>query len=154
MIKYPYLPRSRQIEYVRPSNAFMMKAKEEASTHSLDDNVKTGAVVVSGNMVIGLGANGSEYHSRHGCRRVELHIPTGQGYELCEGCHPKNHAEVSAINDAIAEDNRDKLKDASIYLWGHWWCCKYCWDSMIEAGIKHVYLMEGSETVFNREILT
>jgi hypothetical protein len=37
-----------------------------------------------------------------------------------------------------------------LYLWGHWWCCKLCWDKMIEVGIKNVYLMEGVDKLFKK----
>jgi deoxycytidylate deaminase len=36
-------------------------------------------------------------------------------------------------------------------MWGHWWCCKPCWDNMIAAGIKNVYVIEGSEILFNKK---
>jgi hypothetical protein len=43
------------------------------------------------------------------------------------------------------------MKDADLYLWGHWWCCESCWTAILGAGINKVYLEEGSEVNFNRE---
>lgn len=148
MIPYPYLPAGRTILYVPADNPFMQEARAYAREHSLDDSVKTGAVVVKNGAVIGRGANGSDYHQNHGCKRTQLGIPTGHGYELCEGCHPKNHAEPRAIADA--EINDGDTIGADLYLWGHWWACARCWNAIIEAGIENVYLLEGSERLFNK----
>lgn len=149
--QYPYLPEGRSIEYVSDDNAYMIRAREVAIEQSLDKALKTGAVVVSGEVIIGEGANGSTYHETNECERVKQNIPTGQGYELCEGCHPKNHAEASAIEDAKAKGHEADLEGSSLYLWGHWWCCEPCWNAMEAAGIARVYLLEKSETLFNRE---
>ena len=127
----------------------MSTAKEYAKEHSLDKHVPTASVLVLNGEVIGLGANGSNHHEQHGCERVKQNIPTGQGYELCEGCHPKNHSEASAIKNA--HDNGKQTEGADLYLWGHWWCCEPCWGAMIAAGIKNVYLAEASEKLFNKE---
>ena|SRR3989344_1346959 len=147
-IPYPYLPTGRSIRYVPVDNEYMMAAKEYAKEHSLDDLVKTGAIIVKDGEILGRGANGSNYHKENGCERVRRGIPTGHGYELCEGCHPKNHAEPRAIADA-AKNGRDTV-GADLYLWGHWWACTRCWEAMIEAGIENVYLLEGSERLFNK----
>ena len=147
-IEYPYLPSGRAFAYVDIGDPYMRAAREYAKEHSLDDAVKTGAVLVKDGEIIGRGANGSDYHTLHGCERVRRGIPTGHGYELCEGCHPKNHAEPRAIADAI-QNGHDTL-GADLYLWGHWWACEPCWNAIIEAGIQNVYLLKDSETLFNK----
>ncbi len=146
---YPYIPEGRTILYVGAHNPFMQEARTCALEHSLDDAVKTGSVVVRDGSIVGRGANGSDYHKTHICERVRQNAPTGTGYELCEGCHPKNHSERSAIVDAQAKGH--DTTGADLYLWGHWWCCKPCWDAMLAAGIKHVYLLEGSERLFDKK---
>lgn len=148
-IKYPYIPAGKTIEYVSPSNEFILAAKKYAQEHSLDTTMPTGSAVVKDRNVIGIAANGSDYHKTHECERVKKNIPTGQGYELCEGCHPKNHSESRAIQNA--RDNGFDPQGTDLYLWGHWWCCEPCWNSMIEVGINQVYLMEGSEILFNKD---
>lgn len=148
-ITYPHLPHGRSFKYVSADNPFMQAAKREAQEHSLDKTVQTGSVVVKNDTIIGRGANGSTYHQTHECERVRRNIPTGQGYELCEGCHPKNHSEPRAIHDA--QKNEHETLGSDLYLWGHWWCCAPCWERMIEAGIENVYLMKDSEKLFNKE---
>jgi deoxycytidylate deaminase len=147
-IQYPYLPEGKEIKYVSAHNSFMVRAKEIAQTMSLDKVMPGGAVVVKDNTIIGEGANGSEYHKANICERVKQNCPSGQGYELCEGCHPKNHSEPSAIRDAQGKGHN--VDGADLYLWGHWWCCESCWNEMIQAGIKDVYLLEGSEELFDK----
>ncbi|HEY4516564.1 MAG TPA: deaminase [Candidatus Paceibacterota bacterium] len=147
-IDYPYLPEGREIKYVPADDPFITEARGYALQNALDDTQKTGSVIVINGKIIGRGANGSEYHTKHGCERVRRGIPTGQQYELCEGCHPKNHSEPRAIADA--KKNGHDPKGADLYLWGHWWACEPCWRAMIEAGIKNVYLLEGSEKLFNK----
>jgi deoxycytidylate deaminase len=148
-IKYPYLPEGRTIEYVPADNQFIRCARFFARLQSLDRTMPGVAVVVRNYEILGIGANGSDYHSKHGCERVRRGCPTGQGYELCEGCHPKNHDEPRAIVNAGTLGNDPQGTD--LYLWGHWWCCQWCWDAMIEAGINNVYLTEQSEVLFNKE---
>lgn len=146
-VKYPYIPSGRVFKYVPASNKFM-KVAESAAKKSLDYNVPTGSAIIKDGQVIGSGANGSTYHDTHPCVRVALGIPTGQGYELCEGCHPKNHSEPRAISDA--KSNGSDTAGADLYLWGHWWCCEPCWNAIAAAGIKDVYLMTDSEHLFNK----
>ncbi len=147
-IPYPYLPTDRQISYVPADNEYMLAAREKALKESKDKSVQTGSVVVKDGAIIGSGANGSDFHDKNECVRVKLKIPTGQGYELCEGCHPKNHSEPKAIKDA--RDHGFETEGADLYLWGHWWCCEPCWIAMTRAGIKNVYLMQDSEFLFNK----
>lgn len=147
-IAYPYLPEGRTILYVPEENEYMQEAKKYAWENSLDRIMPNASILVKDGAIIGRGANGSNYHDTHECERVKQNIPTGEGYELCEGCHPKNHGEPKAIKDA--KDNGKDPKSADIYLWGHWWCCEPCWNEMIKAGIKDVYLLKGSEVLFNK----
>ncbi len=148
-IQYPYIPLNKTIEYVPKDNAFILMAKEFARKNSLDKTMPGAAVVVKDGEVIGIGANGSDYHEKHGCERVRQGCGSGKGYELCEGCHPKNHSEPTAIADA--QNKGFTTEGADLYLWGHWWCCESCWKVMITAGIAQVYLMEGSEILFHKE---
>lgn len=149
-IDYPYIPRGKKIHYTSSENEFIQAAKRYARENSLDETMPTGSVVVYEGKIIGRGANGSDYHSKHGCERVRRGIPTGQGYELCEGCHPKNHSEPKAINDAEKTHPQADLKQADLYLWGHWWACEPCWNAINKAGIRNVYLVSGSHKHFNK----
>jgi deoxycytidylate deaminase len=144
-IELPYLPENREILYVPETNVHMQKARTIALEQSLDAGHKTGAVVVKNGLELGSGANGSVFHEVHGCERKRLGIPTGEGYERCEGCSPKNHAEQKALATC-----GDVARGADVYLWGHWWCCQSCWQCMIDAGIENVYLPVGAEKMFRR----
>lgn len=148
-IEYPYIPEGRVIQYVPISNVYMAEAKEYAKKYSLDKVMPNASFLVKDGVVIGRGANGSTYHDTHECERVKRGLPTGQGYELCEGCHPKNHGEPKAIKDA--KEKGIETSGADLYLWGHWWCCEPCWNEMVLNGIKNVNLLEDSEKLFNRE---
>jgi thymidylate kinase/thymidylate synthase ThyX/deoxycytidylate deaminase len=147
-IVYPYMHPKGKIGYVSVDNVYMEAAKEVARTESLDKTMPTGAVIVKDGQIIGRGANGSTYHDLHGCERVRLNIPTGQSYELCEGCNPKNHSEPKAVQ--AAQQAGHDTQGAEAYLWGHWWCCEPCWKAMTDAGISKVYLLEDSHNLFNK----
>lgn len=149
-VNYPYLPEGKKINYVNSGNKFIQAAKKFAKGNSLDENMPTGSVVVYDGEVIGYGANGSDYHNKYGCERVKRGIPTGEGYELCEGCHPKNHSEPKAIKDAKEKNPGVDLSKSDLYLWGHWWACKPCWGAIEKAGIKSVYLVSDSHKIFNK----
>ena len=146
--KLPYLPSDREILFVPEGHPFLLEAKKAAETGSLDTRHPTGAVVVRGEKILGRGANGSAFHAQFGCARKLLHIATGTHYWLCPGCSPKNHAEQSAIDNAIK--NGESCEGADLYLYGHWWCCESCWGKMIRYGIRNVYLVEGAEAKFGR----
>jgi deoxycytidylate deaminase len=147
-IAYPYLPEGKTIDYVSLEDPYMRLARLVAFSDSLDATMPAASVVVKNNAIIGMAANGSDYHLTHECERVKQNIPTGQGYELCEGCHPKNHSEGRAVADAFAKGH--DVQGADLYLWGHWWCCKPCWNAMLEAGIQNVYLLESSKELFDK----
>lgn len=148
-ISYPYIPEGKIIQYVEAPDSYMVLAKDFAKQNSLDTVMPGAAVIVKNGVVIGLGANGSDYHKTHKCQRIVLGCRSGGGYELCEGCHPKNHSEPSAISDALTRGH--DTSGADLYLWGHWWCCKSCWDAMTQAGINTVFLLKNSEVLFNKE---
>ncbi len=148
MIIYPYIPQGRIIKYVDEKDPFMRVARKIAKVFSLDETMPGGAAVVLEGVVIGAGSNGSNYHKNYPCQRVALGCKTGEGYDLCEGCHPRNHSEPKAINHA--KERGWDTNGADLYLWGHWWCCQWCWNAMLEAGIRDVYLLEGSEVLFNK----
>jgi len=148
-IAYPYLPEGCDIGYVDADNEYMQAARKVAQEQSLDKTMPTGSVIVRNGEIIGRGANGSSYHETNECERVKRNIPTGQGYDLCEGCSPKNHSEPKAIADALK--HADNLTGAELYLWGHWWCCEPCWTAMQNAGIHIAHLLNKSEVLFNKD---
>ncbi len=147
-ISYPYIPPNRIISYVSEDDAFMARAREFARTFRSNLAQPGAAVVVKDGVVIGIGSIGNNPAHIKGCERVRLNMPTGQGYDLCEGCHPNFHSEPRAI--ANAKENGHETEGADLYLWGHWWCCEPCWNAIVAGGIRNVYLLEGSERLFNK----
>ncbi len=155
-IQYPYLPEGRSIKYVERSNLYMIEAEKARNELATDKKHSTGAVVVLDGKIVGRAGNQSgfkhpkliEWHEKFLCIRRALKIKSGQKYWACPGCAKnKNHAEALAVNDARKTLGRDPI-GADLYLHGHWWCCKPCWDEMISGGINDVYLLEGSELMF------
>lgn len=156
-IIYPYMPEGKDILYVPEINPFMIEARRFSLSNSTDLNHPTGAVIVKDGVILGHGANHSIFKNKffvklHGkglCVRKWLKAKSGTKYWLCPGCVTnKNHAEASAVRDAVEKHGPDKVRGSDIYLWGHWWCCKPCWDSIIAAGIINVHLQEGSNQTF------
>ena len=139
-------------KYVDANNHHMNCAAIFALDHSLDLKQKVACLIVDSHGVqIGIGANGSTYHETNGCERKRLGCKSGEGYDLCEGCSPKNHAEPSAIRDVRASNLGGHLEGADIYMWGHWWCCADCVAAMKAAGIRDVYLLEDARRWFDME---
>lgn len=148
MIKYPYLPENKQILYVPLDNKWMQEAQKIANELSGCSWWPTGAVVVKDEKIIGRASNEGKWQPL--CPRVQNNCPTGEGYHFCkEICQQNGHSELGAVNNAIANNNDPGQAD--LYLFGHWWCCKKCWDSIIKHGIKNVYLLENAENIFCRE---
>lgn len=146
IIKYPYLPEGRAILYVGEDNNYMQSAKELWAMGGCAKQ-PTAAVVVKDGKIIGQGTNA-------GIRVLECPrwgSPTGTNYGPCKDvCKQEGHAEAMAVKDATK--NGFDTQGADLYLYGHWWCCQNCWEAMIKAGIKNVYLSENSENIFNPEI--
>jgi deoxycytidylate deaminase len=154
-VKYPYLPEGRVILYVPENNKYISMAKEIALTQSTDKKISTGVVIVDkdGNVLVSA-ANKSALKNqflldthKDWCIRKLFKVQSGKKYWLCPGCAShENHGEYRA---ALALEKKFPQKiDMDLYLWGHWWCCKPCWDKMIEAGIKNVYLVENADKIF------
>lgn len=148
---YPYIAPGRTIKYASEDNPFLQRAAEltSAMRARYPRAVITGAVLTKENAVIGEGTNHPIHRSF--CPRTAFGFPSGEGYELClKHCHPQNHAERTAIQNA-KEQNRE-TGGADIYLYGHWWLCKPCWDEIIRAGIRDVYLAENAAEKFYQSV--
>lgn len=155
---YPYLPPGREILVAPSGNPFIIGAFRAALELSSEHNHPTGSVVVKGGVVLGRAGNQATFRNPHlvsfhknvFCVRKFLKIRTGEKYWLCPGCASyKMHSEQRAVQSA--KKNGADPTGADLYLWGHWWCCKPCWDVMEEAGIARVYVLENSDILFNKE---
>lgn len=144
-IKYPYLPKDKKILYVPPDNEFMREAKKITESSGCVKR-PTGAVIIRGGKIIGRGANSGKKVKE--CPRHDS--PTGENYGPCKKiCKQERHAKITAIKNA--KSNEYDTTDADLYLYGHWWCCENCWNKIIKAGIKNVYLLDKSWEIFNPE---
>lgn len=156
-IIYPYLPEGRNIKIVSENNEFMARALE-VRKKSKDRLIPIGIVAVKDSVIVGEEVNKPGYesellinwHKRWMCFRRWFKAKTGTKYWLCPGCAGSaNHSESRLIRKMRKEGKVDLLKNADIYMAGHWWCCKPCWDKMIEAGIRDVYVVEGAKEKFD-----
>jgi tRNA(Arg) A34 adenosine deaminase TadA len=157
-IPFPYLPEGREIEFVPEDNVYMQMALEEKAK-SNDQLYPTGAVVIKDGQVLAQAHNRAGYkwkwlinwHQHGFCFRRWFKIKTGEKYWMCPGCATnKNHAESTLVNKMEKEGRLGELSGTDLYLAGHWWCCKPCWDNMIRAGIKNVFLMKGAKEKFDK----
>lgn len=87
------------------------------------------AVIVKEGMVLSFGTN------EHECKRVGM--PTGEGYELCEGCQYQNHAEAKALFGWAV----GYFKGATLYLFGHEYICKPCDERIKYERIEKVIIV-------------
>jgi deoxycytidylate deaminase len=106
-------------------------------------------VLVKDGVIIAQGNAGDEWHQRHGtCRRVELGLPAGVGYDQCPGCHPDNHSEKVAVRKAQLAGV--DVTDAEAYMYGHWWFCESCLRVLLDAGVQKFYMLENADVLFDR----
>lgn len=142
LIEYFYKPTSLLSEF--RTTPYHTVARKVAHEDTLDPQHPVGAAIVKNGNILCLGANGSDHHDKYGCYRKDNGIPTGEKYELCEGCHPQHHAEAKAIQQLLAtyseNDARDLLKGAEVHLYGHWYCCQPCTLLMESYQIRFVFI--------------
>ena len=106
-----------------------------------------GAIIVHNDEIISTGYNGAPRGRRNcsdigSCTREDLHIPSGERYELCRSVH----AEANAI---ISASRRDMI-GATLYLVGRdartrelladAMCCSMCKRQIINSGIDRVVI--------------
>lgn len=140
-IKYPYIPKGKEIKYLPGNNRFMKLAREKGEKSGCRKQ-PTGAVIAKNGKVVAEGSNSGIRVEI--CPRVLRHSKTGTDYQYCKDlCKQGGHAEAMAVADA--KNKEINISGADLYLWGHWWCCEPCWNSMTKAGIRDVYLEKGSE---------
>lgn len=142
----PYLPENRKISYISPNNKFMREATKMLAGSGCIKQ-PTAAVIVKNGEVIGRGVNAGKRVDV--CPRVIRNCPTGTGYEWCKMvCEQEGHCEVVAIRDALKKGNDPR--GASMYLDGHWWVCKPCWNEIIRVGIGRVFLRKDAEEFYKK----
>lgn len=157
-VLYPYLPEGRKIKYVSVEDRFMLEAKKAQETLSNEANHPTGSIVVLNDEIVGRAGNRAplgdielinNLHKNGWCVRKIFKVPTGHGYWMCPGCaNHSDHSEQRAVVSALK--TKGDISGADLYLYGHWWCCQPCWEKMISAGIRDVYLLDTSVELFKK----
>jgi deoxycytidylate deaminase len=61
-------------------------------------------------------------------------------YNLCPGCSYTNHSEAQTVAKLTQDGKYEDLKDSTVYLYGHWWCCKPCSDKLADSGVNKVII--------------
>lgn len=148
---YPFIPAGRMPIYV-PADHILMTAADKLRAQFLDlypEATVTASIIVKNDEIIGQGTNRPIHQSF--CPRTVFKMKSGEGYDLCPHfCHPDNHSEAQAIANAMSLGH--DTEDSDLYLNGHWWLCKPCWDKIEKAGIKNVYLPEGATEKFYSDV--
>jgi len=164
-----FFQRKELYNFVPESNEFIQAAKKAAISYSQTPIFPIGIVAVKDGVIVAEAGNGNGYHERNidtpghrkGCVRRHLNdiregqglvkFKSGAGFELCPGCHTDAHAEANLIKSAVENKVIEKLSGAHVYMYGHFWCCKPCWDKMITVGINQVYLPDNADKFKNKE---
>lgn len=153
----PYIPEGREVYEVPESDQYMSAAKAVWFT-STELSHPTGAVVVKEGKMIGAAPNRGGIqnyklaliHKTRFCIRRIFKIRSGTKYWMCPGCAKhKHHAEASSVRNA--QRRVGDITGSDLYLYGHYWCCKPCWDAMIAAGIRNVFVVENAFNLFGRK---
>jgi deoxycytidylate deaminase len=154
----PFLDGTLKLFYTPLRDEYMGIAWLEAKHNSTDKNHPTGAVIVVNGEIISQLPNKAGYtnrimiwlHQNVFCMRRFLRVKSGTRYDLCRGCATtENHAE-SRASTRVLELHPEGLTDATLFLWGHYWCCEGCCNRMIQAGIKNVVLRDDARRHFGR----
>jgi deoxycytidylate deaminase len=155
-----YFQNKEFYNFVPKTNDFITAAKNAAIKHSLTSIFPIGIVAVKEGVVMAEAGNGNGYHEanletpghRKGCVRRYLNderekeglpkFKSGEGFEFCPGCHADSHAEANLLKNAKESGTYEKLGGADVYMYGHFWCCKPCWEKLMSAGVQNIYLPE------------
>ena len=149
-VEYPYLPEGRSFKYVPHDHPMMLEAANAREIHSGDPSYPVGGVLVKDGRIIARAGNGyNQGRQTHICPRLVLECPSGTGYDLCTLHDSPGHAEHMCVDQArkAGEDTQG----ADMYMYGHWWACEPCWNKLIEAGIRDVYLTDDAHIRFARD---
>jgi len=133
-IRHPFKSKIIQLEY---QDSFYFKFAEALLTYETRYSRAPVSIFVNNHKIISYAVSGNSFHEKHGCIRKKNGIVSGQ-YEICPGCHPRNHSEVKAIKKAKAKGVYELLNSSVDYLYNHWWACEYCDKYMREAGVKKI----------------
>lgn len=150
-IQYPYMPPDRHLKYVPIDDPFMIEAAKARQEYAGDPLYPVGIVLVKDGVVVARAGNGFNRGPGevHVCPRIVLECPSGTGYDLCSLHDAPGHSERMVLEEA-ARLGLD-VQGADAYMYGHWWACEPCWNALIEAGIRDLYVIEDAHERFSRD---
>lgn len=95
---------------------------------------QVGALLVRDKRVLATGYNGAPAGLPHceevGCRRAELGVASGAGWELCRGLHAEQNAIIQGALHGVS------VQDATLYCTTQ--PCVICAKMLINAGVKRI----------------
>lgn len=135
---------------VRPNwDEYFLSMAKVASTRSTCYRSKCGAVIVNDKVVISTGYNGAPQHQPNclelaNCPRNDDEVQSGTRLEYCRAVG--SHAESNAI--ALAAKSGHPTDGATMYLYGHMFCCDQCKAQIANSGITRlVHKKQNGRTV-------
>ncbi|MBT5808474.1 hypothetical protein HOI18_04350 [Candidatus Uhrbacteria bacterium] len=150
-VDYPYMPEGRELKFVSVEDSFMQEAAKARGERAGDPLWPIGAVLVKDGEVVATAGNGFDKGAGrvHVCPRIVEECASGVGYELCDLHNAAGHAEPMVIK--VARDAGVETEGADFYMYGHWWCCEPCWNVLIDAGVRDVYVVDDAHERFSRD---
>ncbi len=149
-VDYPYLPEGRMFKYVTHDHSMMVEAAEAREVNSGDPSYPVGSVLVKDGKIIAKVGNGyNQGRQTHICPRLVQECPSGTGYDLCTLHDNPGHSEQMAVDEAQKAGH--DTQGADLYMYGHWWACEPCWNKLIDAGVRDVYLTDDAHIRFSRD---
>lgn len=145
------MPEGHQLKYVPVDDPFIIEAAKAREACAGDPLYPVGIVLVKDGVVVARAGNGfnREPEEVHVCPRVVLECPSGTGYDLCTLHDAPGHSEQMLIKEARALGIDPTGADA--YMYGHWWACEPCWATLLEAGIRDLYVTDDAHERFSRD---
>jgi deoxycytidylate deaminase len=150
-IEYPYMPEGQTLKYASVDDPFMRAAAQAREECAGDPLYPVGIVLVKDGEVVARAGNGFNRGPGqvHVCPRIVLECPSGTGYELCTLHDAPGHSEPMLV--AQAKKLGIDPSGADAYMYGHWWACEPCWNALIEAGVRDLYVTDDAHERFSRD---
>lgn len=151
MPNYPYMPADRHLKYVPHDHDHMVSAMSARERKAGDSLYPVGIAIVRDGKVLLTAGNGFNRGAGavHVCPRIVLDVPSGTGYDLCTLHDAPGHAEAMAVK--VAAEQGINIVGADAYMYGHWWACEPCWNALIKAGIRDLYVADDADDRFSRD---
>ncbi len=137
-----------EYQYVSLENRFMRMAYNTAKAlyKKTKWNLKTTPIVIiaKDDKFITLGiANNGQHVLQQKCDRLGK---SGTPYTDCKWCVNEEHAEIHALKNCKGQD----IKDATVYMYGHYHLCNPCLLALKDRGVTDFVLLENSKVLFDR----